>query len=83
MSQNSFVCTQLNGFKYSKWLNSAIWPIDGTLTGTNAPGQSGLVQTSEYWNINIRLQCLKVFNYVQIELWMLDNNTWNHLTVCK
>ena len=40
MSQNSFVCTQLNGFKYSKWLNSSIWPIDGNLTGTKTPGQS-------------------------------------------
>ena len=23
-----FVCTQLNGFKPYKWLNSSIWPID-------------------------------------------------------
>ena len=30
-----------NNFKYSKWLNSAIWPIDRTLTGTTTPGQSG------------------------------------------
>ena len=24
-----------------KWLNSSIWPIDQTLTGTTTPGQSG------------------------------------------
>ena len=35
------MCTQLNGFKYSKWVNSFIWSIDGTLTGTTTPGQSG------------------------------------------
>ena len=37
---NSFICTQLIGFKYSKLLNSSIWPIDGTLTGTNTPSLS-------------------------------------------
>ena len=53
---NSFICTNLNGFKYcyftlvilfningfksSKWLNSFIWPIDGTQTGATTPGQS-------------------------------------------
>ena len=36
----------LYGFKYpiimlSKWLNSSIWPIDGTLTGITNPDQSG------------------------------------------
>ena len=41
MSQSSFVCIQFNGFKYSKWLNSSIWPIDGTVTGTTTLGQSG------------------------------------------
>ena len=40
IQNNSFVCTQLNGFKSSKWLNSSVWPIDGTLTGTTTPGQS-------------------------------------------
>ena len=34
--------SQLNGFKYTKWLNSSIWPIDGTLTGTIILGQSGI-----------------------------------------
>ena len=24
-----------------KWLNSSVWPIDGTLTGTITPSQSG------------------------------------------
>ena len=53
---SSFICTQSNGFKYfnspleilfningfksSKWLNSSIWPIDGTLTGATSPDQS-------------------------------------------
>ena len=57
MSQNSFVCTHLNGFKYSyvkivilfnvncfkssKWLNNSIWCIDRALTGTTTPVQSG------------------------------------------
>ena len=30
----------LNGFQYNKWLNSSIWLIIGTLTGTTIPGQS-------------------------------------------
>ena len=51
---NIFISTQLNGFKFkfqfclpqlndfhnSKWLNSSIWHIDGTLTGTTTPGLS-------------------------------------------
>ena len=37
-----FVYPQLNDFKYSKWLNNSIWPIDRTLTGTTTLGQSGL-----------------------------------------
>ena len=37
----SFARTQLNGSKYKKWLNFSIWPIDGILTDTNTPGQSG------------------------------------------
>ena len=32
----------LNGFKYRKGLNSSFLPIDGTLTGTTTPGQSGV-----------------------------------------
>ena len=52
---NSFICSQLNGFKsqlngfksqlngfkYNWWLNSFIWPTDGTSIGTTALGQSG------------------------------------------
>ena len=38
---SSFVCTQLNGFKYTKWLDISIWPVDETLRGTATPGQSG------------------------------------------
>ena len=41
MSHRSFVCTQLNGFEYSKWLNNFTWYIDGILTGTSTPVQSG------------------------------------------
>ena len=41
MNQGSFVSTQLNGFKYRKWLNGSIWLIDWILTGTIALGQSG------------------------------------------
>ena len=26
---------------FSKWLTCSIWPIDGMLTGTITPGQSG------------------------------------------
>ena len=37
---NNSICVQLNNFKYSKWLNSSIWPIDRTLTGTTPLGQS-------------------------------------------
>ena len=33
--------SQLNAFKYSKWLKCSIWPIDGTLTVTNTEGQRG------------------------------------------
>ena len=36
------VCTYLYGFKYSKWSNSSIWPIDEISTGTTTLGQSGL-----------------------------------------
>ena len=28
-------------FKYGKWLDSSVWPIDGTLTGITTPSQSG------------------------------------------
>ena len=33
--------TQLNDFKYNKWINSFIWLIDWTQTGTYNLGQSG------------------------------------------
>ena len=36
-----FVGAQLNGFKYSELLDSSIWTIDGTQTGTINPRQSG------------------------------------------
>ena len=37
----SFLCIQINSFKYSKGLNNSIWPIDGTLTGNITPSHSG------------------------------------------
>ena len=40
----SFVCTQLNSFKNSKWLNSYILRIHTTLTSTTTSGQI------ERWN---------------------------------
>ena len=44
MSQCSFVCTQLNGFKYSylTLIINIVWPINETLTITTNPGQSRL-----------------------------------------
>ena len=39
--KQSFVCTQLNDFKHSKWLNISVWPIDGTLRGPTKLSQSG------------------------------------------
>ena len=38
---NSPIWTQLNGHKYRKWLTISIWPINGNLTGTTNPDQSG------------------------------------------
>ena len=38
---NSSICIQLKGFKYSKWLNSSIWPTDRIQTGTTTLSQSG------------------------------------------
>ena len=37
----SFVRTQINCFKYSKWLNSPIWLVDETLTGTTTTDRRG------------------------------------------
>ena len=53
MSQNSFVCTQLSGFKYRKWLNISIWFIDLTLTGTTTLGHSGLGSNGNERELNI------------------------------
>ena len=38
---HSFVYTESNGFKYSKWLSSSIWTIGRILTSTTIPDQSG------------------------------------------
>ena len=37
---HSAVCSQMTNVNNYKWLNSTIWPIDGTLTGTTTLGQS-------------------------------------------
>ena len=34
------ICSQLNGFKFRKWLHISIYLIDGTLKGTTTLGQS-------------------------------------------
>ena len=49
----SIVCTQLNGFSYSRWLNSSNWPIDGTLTGTKTPVHSGPCSNGNKWILPI------------------------------
>ena len=46
---------QLNGFKYSKWLNSSIWPIDGIQTCTTTLGQRGLVSNNNEGVLWIKL----------------------------
>ena len=38
---NNSIQNQLNGCKYIKWLNSSIWLLDETLTGTTILDQSG------------------------------------------
>ena len=43
----------------SKRLNSSIWPIDGTLTGTSSPNQSGPESNSHEGVLHI-LQILRV-----------------------
>ena len=40
IQHRSFVCTQLNDFKFNKWLNIFICSVDGTLTDSTTPGQS-------------------------------------------
>ena len=42
MKQGSFVCMELNSFKHNKLHSNSICPINGTLTVTINPGQSGL-----------------------------------------
>ena len=36
-------------FQYSKWLNSSIWPVDGTLTSTTKMTQSGPGSNGDEW----------------------------------
>ena len=44
---NSFIWSQLNCFKNSRWLNNCIWHRNGTLAGTTTPGLS---ETGSYGN---------------------------------
>ena len=58
--------TQLDGWKYSKWLNSSILPFERALILTNTSGQSGSGNNSndgvlyahspkiQYWNLTYR-----------------------------
>ena len=50
-------CIPLNGSKFSKWLNSSIWPLDGTLTDTTTLSQrgSGTNDTEEVLHIPPKL----------------------------
>ena len=41
IQHHSFICTQLNGFKYRKWLSISVWSIGRILTSATTPGQSG------------------------------------------
>ena len=87
MSQNSFVCTQLNSFKYNKWLNSSIWPIDRTLTGTTTLCQSELGSNGnkctphfpkpQDWSLTI-----KWFSVIFRRFVCLRNKTPNRDAVC-
>ena len=44
---------QLNGFKYSMWLDIFIWSIDGTLTDTTSDAKSGLKSNGNEWVCHI------------------------------
>ena len=45
--------SHLNGFRYSKWVNSSICSLYGTLIGTTNPGQSGSGSNSSEWVLRI------------------------------
>ena len=53
MNQSSFVSTQLNSFKYRKWLHISIWPIDGTLKSTTTSGKSEPESNGNKGGLNI------------------------------
>ena len=53
-SLNNFFCTQLNGFKFRKWVYSLIWPLDGSLTGTTTRGKR-----APRYDVNYGLQHIK------------------------
>ena len=46
------VCTQLNGFKYNKWLNSSILLIDWNLACITITGESWLGRNSKWYSPN-------------------------------
>ena len=45
------ICVQLNGFESSRWLNSSIYPIDGTLIGTTNTTTRDQSSNWEWWHI--------------------------------
>ena len=49
---NSHLFAQKSGFEYREWLSISIWPVDGTLTSTTTPSQSGLSNDIE-WELSI------------------------------
>ena len=65
MSRSSFVCTQLNGFEYNKWLNIS---INGTLTGNTTPGQSTSHSPKlQNWSLTIRwFSCRDSYPYAEM-----------------
>ena len=52
-NSNNSISTQLNDFKYKKWLNISIWPIAGTTIGTITPVQSGFGSNGNDWVLHI------------------------------
>ena len=52
------VCTQFNGFKYSKRLNSSIWPIDGTPTVRVGLGVMAMKEYTTFRKTNVKVTYL-------------------------
>ena len=48
-----FNITELNGFKWRKWLDISIWPINETRKGTTTLIQSGPGSNGNEWVLHI------------------------------